>query len=252
MTTDSAEPGQNNTHPKEPAEFSARKPDASEESAEVFPASEKDLSGSGLAAKKAAMRNAGSQARRDQPDKEAVSRQIISRVMAHPQYADAGCVLWYIDVRDEVQTRHALPDALAAGGIAASDIANDKRIVVPFCDGQDLRLFELKSMGELRAGAFGILEPKPELRSLERRNVSIRDVDLVFVPGVAFDRSGGRIGHGNGFYDRCLQHASSKTCLMGIAFACQVFDQVPTEQHDIRMDFVATEHDVTETTTLGH
>lgn len=195
----------------------------------------------GRLASKVVFRQSALLARRAQPDKERLSQQIIDRVMKQPQYADARCVLWYVDVRDEVRTRHALPGAIDRA------IANDQRMVIPYCDGQDLQLFELRSMDELESGRFGILEPKPELRLLDHRSVAIQDVDLVLVPGVAFDRSGGRIGHGKGFYDRCLRDAKPETCLMAIAFACQVFDRVPTERHDIMMDVVVTEHGVTDT-----
>lgn len=200
--------------------------------------------GDGRLASKAVVRRSALLARRVQPDKERVSKQIIDRVMKQPQYSNAGCVLWYVDVRDEVRTRHALPGAIGRA------IANDQRIVIPYCDDQDLRLFELRSMDELESGRFGILEPKPELRLLDHRSVAIQDVDLVLVPGVAFDGSGGRIGHGKGFYDRCLRDAKPETCLMAIAFACQVFDRVPTERHDIMMDVMVTEHGVTDTNSV--
>ena len=107
-------------------------------------------------------------------------------------------VMYYIDVRSEVRTRHALPAAAGDG----------KKIVVPWCnDKGELELFHLESMDELAVGMYKILEPKPELRGLPAKQVRAEDLDLVMVPGVAFDRSGARMGHGKGYYDKLLQHA---------------------------------------------
>ncbi len=67
------------------------------------------------------------------------------------------------------------------------------------------------------------------------------DLDLIMVPGVAFDRNGGRTGHGKGYYDKLLQHARKDAPLVALAFECQLFDEIPMEPHDIFMDAVVTE-----------
>ena len=61
------------------------------------------------------------------------------------------------------------------------------------------------------------------------------------VPGVAFDRHGGRTGHGKGYYDKLLQHARPDAPLVALAFECQLFPEIPTAQHDIFMDRIITE-----------
>jgi 5-formyltetrahydrofolate cyclo-ligase len=61
------------------------------------------------------------------------------------------------------------------------------------------------------------------------------------VPGVAFDRSGARMGHGKGYYDKLLQHARKDAPLVALAFECQLFPEIPVAPHDIFMDLIITE-----------
>ncbi len=184
-----------------------------------------------LAAQKKAIREQAHANRNQQENKDALSKEICAKFMAMPEYASAKTVMFYIDVRSEVRTRHSLPDALASG----------KKIVVPYCVGNELELFRLTSMDELSVGAFKILEPKVELRSLPEKQVQPRELDLIMVPGVAFDRRGARMGHGFGYYDRLLQHARPDTPLVALAFECQLFPEIPTADHDIFMDYILTE-----------
>lgn len=190
-----------------------------------------DSSSDSTATTKSEIRKAAHAARRAQPDKDAVSRVITDRVLQLPEYTDSKTVVWYVDVRDEVRTRHALPQALESG----------KRTVVPYCVDGELELFLLESMDELEEGAYRILEPRAELREIQAKRVAVKDVDLILVPGVAFDRVGGRTGHGKGYYDKLLEHAPLSTPLVALAFQCQIFDEIPVEEHDIYMDKVVTE-----------
>ena len=170
--------------------------------------------------------------RTGQPDKDELSKAICDRFMALPEYTSAKTVLFYLDVRAEVRTRHSLPTALASG----------KTIIVPWCNDQgELELFRLEDMSELAVGMYKILEPKPELRTLAEKHVRPRDLDLVMVPGVAFDRRGARMGHGKGYYDKLLQHARTDAPLVALAFECQLFPEVPVAPHDVFMDRIITE-----------
>ncbi len=169
--------------------------------------------------------------RKAQVNKDELSRIICQKFMQLPEYAAARTVMFYVDVRTEVRTRHDLPDALTHG----------KKIVVPYCVDKDLELFHLVSMDELATGAFKILEPHPELRDRADKKVSIDELDLIMVPGVAFDQRGGRMGHGFGFYDRLLENARVDTPLVALAFECQLFEEIPTAGHDIFMDKIITE-----------
>src|SRR4029079_12485020 len=93
----------------------------------------------------------------------------------------------------------------------------------------------------LAVGMYKILEPKQELRSLPAKQLQAADLDLVMVPGVAFDRHGARMGHGKGYYDKLLQHARLDAPLVALAFECQLFPEIPTAVHDVFMDKIITE-----------
>lgn len=192
------------------------------------------MSAESLAQHKTEIRKAAHAARKSQPDKEAVSQQITDRVLQLAEYQAAQCVMWYVDVRDEVRTRHALPEALASG----------KRIVIPYCVEGELELFHLESMEELETGMYKILEPRAELRDVASKRVEVSELDLILVPGVAFDARGGRTGHGKGYYDKLLENAKPTTPLVSLAFECQLFDEIPMQDHDIFMDKVVTETQV--------
>ncbi len=170
--------------------------------------------------------------RKAQENKEALSQAICAKFVALPEYVRARTVMFYIDVQSEVRTRHDLPKALAQG----------KKIIVPWCNKVgELELFHLESMDELAIGMYKILEPKEELRALPAKQIAATDLDLIMVPGVAFDRSGARMGHGKGYYDKLLQHARRDAPLVAIAFECQLFPEIPTAPHDIFMDKIITE-----------
>jgi len=185
-----------------------------------------------IAERKKLIREQAHACRNAQADKEELSRAICDRFMALPEYVSAKTVLFYIDVRAEVRTRHSLPAALASG----------KTIIVPWCnDRGELELFRLADMNELAIGMYKILEPKPELRTLPDKQCAAEELDLVMVPGVAFDRRGARMGHGKGYYDKLLQHARRDTPLVALAFECQLFPEIPVASHDIFMDKIITE-----------
>jgi 5-formyltetrahydrofolate cyclo-ligase len=184
-----------------------------------------------LSQRKTEIREAAHAARREQPDKETVSKRITDRVLALPEYQSAQCVMWYVDVRAEARTRHVLPAALTSG----------KRIVIPYCVDGELELFHLESMDELETGMYKILEPCADLRTVESKRVNVSELDLILVPGVAFDARGGRTGHGKGYYDKLLENAKPETPLISLAFECQMFDEIPMQDHDIFMDKVVTE-----------
>ncbi len=169
--------------------------------------------------------------RQAQEDKDALSGKICQKFIDLPEFAAARTVMVYIDVRSEVRTRHHLPQLLKT----------DKRIVVPYCVERTLDLFLLENMEELAIGMYKILEPKAELREQPGKRIEVSELDLIMVPGVAFDRRGARMGHGFGYYDKLLEHARSDTPLVALAFECQLFPEIPTQAHDVFMDKIITE-----------
>jgi 5-formyltetrahydrofolate cyclo-ligase len=105
----------------------------------------------------------------------------------------------------------------------------------------ELKLALVGSLEEVEPAPFGLLEPKEALRQDQARAVPPADVDFFVVPGVAFDRHGGRLGHGRGYYDRLLAHARPDATLAGLCFEVQLVDEVPMSGHDVRLDYVVTE-----------
>ena len=185
--------------------------------------------------RKDAIRRQAHANRNAQENKDELSRRIVGAFMSLPEYATAETVMFYIDVRSEVRTRHDLELALQSR----------KTIVVPWCNADgELELFRLDAMGELEIGMYKILEPRAELRDLPEKRVNVESLDLIMVPGVGFDRRGARTGHGKGYYDKLLQHARRDTPLVALAFECQLFEEIPVADHDIFMDKLITEDHV--------
>lgn len=184
--------------------------------------------------KKQEVRRQARRRRDGQPDKDSLSKIIWDRFLALPEYAAAETAMFYVDVRSEVRTRPFLPAVIRAG----------RRVVVPYCVEGELALFHLECMEELAPGYFGILEPRPELRPLPGKRVEPEDVDLVMVPGLAFDPRGGRIGYGKGYYDRLLRRVRRGRPRVAVAFECQMFPTLPMLEYDARMDKVVTEKTV--------
>lgn len=176
--------------------------------------------------------------RQQQEDRDQLSRDIFRRLSALREYVDAATLMLYVSFHSEVDTRAFLSTVWFEG----------KRIVVPYCVGDRLQLFRLNSMDELSPGTLGILEPRAELRSDADRQVPAAEIDMVVAPGLAFDRQCGRIGYGKGYYDRFLHEARPDAAVVGVAFQCQIFPEIPVTRHDVRMDKVITERAMYERT----
>ncbi|OUT61751.1 MAG: 5-formyltetrahydrofolate cyclo-ligase [Rhodopirellula sp. TMED11] len=190
---------------------------------------------------KSALRRTAARARAEISDKQSVSEQIIDRLIASPPYQQAQTVLWYLDVRHEVRTTWYVQQQLTGALPPALGRRTRKRLAIPYCVDDDLQVFRLDSMDQLQPGAYGILEPKPELRNDPKTQLPVDQFDLIITPGVAFDPQGGRIGHGKGYYDRLLARKGQQTLAIALAFHCQVLDQVPMSAHDVPMDYLVTE-----------
>lgn len=115
-----------------------------------------------------------------------------------------------------------------------------RRVIIPISDTQTntLSLSRIDSMDDLERGAYGILEPSVVKTADENT------IDVILVPGLAFDRSGGRMGFGKGYYDRLLEMSSAVK--IGLCYDFQLFDSIPTESHDVPMDFILTEKEICE------
>jgi 5-formyltetrahydrofolate cyclo-ligase len=189
-----------------------------------------------LQQEKARLRDRASVARQSQEGKRDVSRRILDLVVSQPEYLRAGTVMWYIHARSEVRTRPRLAEVLESG----------RRIVVPYCTvdeagGNRLGLWHLESEAEMVPGTWNIPEPPRERWGEPGKEVGPGELDVIVVPGLAFDRRGARMGYGQGYYDRLLARVRPDTTLLAPAFDCQVFDRIPVGPRDVFMDRVITE-----------
>jgi 5-formyltetrahydrofolate cyclo-ligase len=101
--------------------------------------------------------------------------------------------------------------------------------------GDDLVPQRVRSVDDLTTGAFGVCVPRSHCEV-----VPVHDLDVVCVPGLAFDLQGGRLGHGRGYFDRLLAQLPSSTIRLGVGFELQVVRAVPMEKHDIPMTAIVT------------
>jgi 5-formyltetrahydrofolate cyclo-ligase len=158
---------------------------------------------------------------------ESKSKCIEERLAALPEFSSAKAVMLYYGVNNEVQTAGIIERALRGGKRVALPATNfEKRAMVPM---------EISGLEELQATKQGLLEPKTQ------RPVMTGELDLVILPGVAFDKSGGRLGRGRGFYDALLRKTSTKVPLIGLCFEENLEERLPCESHDVKMDIVVTE-----------
>ncbi|MDA8233566.1 MAG: 5-formyltetrahydrofolate cyclo-ligase [Clostridia bacterium] len=155
---------------------------------------------------------------------------VAERLFNLPEFIRAKTIMFYLDFRNEVKTGKMIEKALELG----------KRVVVPITDTKNIKLIPSEILdfpGDLVPGTWGILEPKPECV----RPVAAGDIDLVVVPGVAFDTKGNRLGYGGGFYDRFNPTTRPDTVLVALAFELQIQPDVYPEPHDYRVHYVFTE-----------
>lgn len=157
-------------------------------------------------------------------EKQRRSLPILAQVEQLKAFEEARTVLLYWSMDDEVYTH---------------DFVNRwyerKCLLLPCVEGDDLLLRQYTGPSSLQPGPqFGIPEPTgPIFNNLET-------VQMIVVPGVAFDRNGNRMGRGRGFYDRLLK-STPNAMKVGVAFAFQMFDDIPMEPFDVPMDLVLTE-----------
>jgi 5-formyltetrahydrofolate cyclo-ligase len=152
---------------------------------------------------------------------------IIKRLLALPEFIKARTILLYASFRSEVDTIELLKNS----------ILNNKNVVLPRVDMQNssLTLYKIRGMEDLAPGCFGILEPL----ATEERSAKASDIDLMIVPGVAFDEHCNRLGYGKGFYDRLLSQKSALA--VALAYEEQILDKIPADEHDIKMDKIITD-----------
>ncbi len=172
--------------------------------------------------------------RRDaEPGRLAKSQAIVDTLLALPSIEGAKVISCYVSFRSEVETRELIRCLLG----------QEKTVIVPWCEGDRLNLTRIVSMSELAPRTLGLLEPVQALREDTSRVVSPGKVDIFLVPGLAFTKSGDRLGYGRGHYDRLLAQ-SPNSLKIALAFEVQVVEAIPVDRLDIPVNSVVTENQV--------
>jgi 5-formyltetrahydrofolate cyclo-ligase len=160
-------------------------------------------------------------------DRVSKSQKIKDLVMAAPFFNRVSCLMTYLAASDEVDTRLLIEQALKVG----------KTLILPVCNKRKKEIIPvvLKDMSSLVRGPYGIWEPPME----ETNKIPLSKIEVVLVPGLAFDRWGNRLGRGMGYYDRFLRRLTAATIKVGLAFDFQMVDNVPViEGQDVLLDLI--------------
>lgn len=164
--------------------------------------------------------------RADVEDKEGKDRLIRENLRQLDIYKKAKSVFVFISYKSEVDTRGIIEDILADG----------KKLLVPLVKGSEMIAVEVKGIDDLEPNKMGILEPKS--------GDEVTDVDLTITPGLAFDKSGFRLGYGGGYYDKFF--AKVDTVRMGIGYSDQCVESLVHEDYDKALEYLLTEEGLIE------
>ena len=156
------------------------------------------------------------------------SKLIKEQIFQMQEFREAKTILFYVSYDNEVDTHEMIKESLGM----------KKHVVVPKTDMNNRTIIcsSLTKWNDLLSGAYNILEPRRECVN----EVSPESIDLMIIPGVAFDCQGNRIGHGMGYYDRLLQKKIITHCV-GLAFELQIVESIPSEKHDVKVEKIVTE-----------
>lgn len=160
----------------------------------------------------------------DEAERLAAAQDVFDRLEKTSAFLMADRILMYHSLPDELHT-HSFLDKWASR----------KRFYLPRVNGVNLEILPYEST-RLELGSFHIEEPTGD------DVVDPDEIELIVVPAVAYDRRGNRLGRGKGFYDRLLK--STKATKIGVGYDFQLLNELPTEEHDVPMDFVITQSTV--------
>jgi len=153
------------------------------------------------------------------------SERVLYNLFDLPIYKSAKKIALYISIKNEVKTERIFEDSRESG----------KKLYLPRVEGSILRFYEVKDPTKLKSGKYGIPEPNKEYPSISTENL-----DLVIIPGVAFDHSGKRIGYGKGFYDRSIKKICREKRI-GLAYSFQILNKIPFTKQDTDLGYVITD-----------
>ena len=168
----------------------------------------------------------------DAVEKEEKDRKILDRFYDSNYYREAKNIFIYISYDSEINTK----------GIINKALTDNKKIYVPRTEFKTrlMDAVEITSLDNLIESEYGILEP-----SVEEPHIDPNEIDLIVVPGVAFDRNGGRMGYGAGFYDRYFKKINEdnmkKVIKLALAYDFQILEKIPMNEQDVPVNYIITE-----------
>lgn len=158
------------------------------------------------------------------------SQQVFLHLAETVEYRNSQNIMFYVATRSEVQTEEIIKTSIKMG----------KNIFIPIILPECINLAPSKIFDfdtELEKGKKGILEPKKKYYRL----FPPEDIDLIIIPGVAFDLNGNRIGRGFGYYDNFLIKVHSSAKIVALAFEMQIVKKIPNDKNDIPVHKIITE-----------
>lgn len=161
-----------------------------------------------------------------QEDKKAKDDSIKNILINLPEFEKANSILFYASYKSEVDTFVLMNYCISANKAVSLPKVNK--------ESSELEIYKIKDLSELGAGYQNIPEPL-----LSKDRIMLKDIDLIIVPGVAFDEQCNRLGYGKGCYDKMLNEKSSPA--IALAYEEQIVNSVPAESHDIKMDKIITD-----------
>lgn len=159
-------------------------------------------------------------------ERETLDRKIIKKFINLKEYKEAENICIYVNYKSEINTKEIIKISLEKG----------KSVFVPrIKKNREMDFIKINSLEDLEENKMGILEPKDNF------NKKPDKIDLMILPGLAFDLNGGRIGYGGGYYDRYLMN-KNEVLKISLCYEIQIIDKIPMEEHDIEYDYLITEN----------
>jgi len=157
----------------------------------------------------------------DKEEKERRNARIREKLFSYDRFKKANVIMSYVSKSYEVDTWEIIKRSLEMG----------KKVAVPFILKEERLIFPalILDPGELTPGPFGVYQPPPD----NLRQLNLNQIEIILVPGLAFDNQGNRLGHGQGYFDRFLKKIPCNIHTVGLAYEFQVLNALPFSPEDI-------------------
>ena len=156
------------------------------------------------------------------------SKKIEKNLFSLNEFKNAKTIMLFVSFDSEVYTHDMIKDILKS----------KKNIAVPKVVEHEIHPSLIIDFDQLiPSGIFGILEP------IELLKINLKNIDVVIIPGIVFDKTGHRIGYGYGFYDKFLRKIP-KALKIGVAYDFQIIEKIPNDAHDVPVDIVVTDKEI--------